>query len=469
MANEDYDIETMYVPSFGSNSRKRFVECGDLLISFPTSAGGSAFSDSQKIIIFDTRDDSFSVKYFPSVISGQFGEPVVKNYNGGFGVFVAPVTGSNIVYLGIAFYVTPGGSGPLDFTYDVFEPDLIDISGVSTPFAGAYGYFSKGIEVGDYLYWLPHGPRQILKLSTGGLHTSAITIPGSGATLYGGGGAAIDKDSGRHIWAFAQRSGFATTGPSVIKRLEIDTGLATATETNFTIPHSAANWNQPVAGPDTDYIFFPAEMRDFGDTEYASYILRLNGETGSYDTIYFDQSNAGLGPWGSPATNLLNDLMVFMPTRGQYGNAIVLDPHVSDLSTSYFQVSTATGTANEYQNRFLADAPGVAYAGSPVSGLGIEGIYAMNSLVSYLFDSDKINRMVLNGYDSVSDAIDMQAIDEAILDYTSWTQPVAPPFVVVRKGVPSIYMIGTGVYGIRVAKITRKEDGGWQVGFISMG
>ena len=85
MANEDYDIETMYVPSFGSNSRKRFVECGDLLISFPTSAGGSAFSDSQKIIIFDTRDDSFSVKYFPSVISGQFGEPVVKNYNGGFG------------------------------------------------------------------------------------------------------------------------------------------------------------------------------------------------------------------------------------------------------------------------------------------------------------------------------------------------------------------------------------------------
>lgn len=467
MANEDYDIETMYVPSFGSNSRKRFVECGDLLISFPTSAGGSAFSGGQKIIIFDTRDDSFSVKYFPSVISGQFGEPVVKNYNGGFGVFVAPVTGSNIVYLGISFYETPGSSIPYDFTYIVSEPYIINISGVSTPFAGAYGYFSKGIEVGDYLYWVPHGPRQILKLSTGDLgDLSSITIPGSGTTLYHGGGAAIDKDSGRHIWAFAQRSGFATTGPSVIKRLEIDTGLATATETNFTIPHSAANWNQPVAGPDTDYIFFPAEMRDFGDTEYASYILRLNGETGSYDTIYFDQSYAGLGPWGSPATNLLNDLMVFMPTRGQYGNAIVLDPHISDLSTSYFQVSTATGTANAYQNIFRPDAPGVAYTGT-YPFISVEGVYAMNAIISVPADADKINRMVLNGYDSVSDAIDMEPIDA--LDYTSWTQPVAPPFVVARKGIPSIYMIGGSGYGVRVAKITRKEDGGWQVGFISMG
>lgn len=463
MANEDYDIETMYVPSFGSNSRKRFVECGDLLISFPTSAGGSAFS---RIIIFDTRDDSFSVKYFPWVISGQFGEPVVKNYNGGFGVFVAPVTGSYIVYLGIAFYVTPGGSGPLDFTYDVFEPALIDISGVSTPFAGAYGYFSKGIEVGDYLYWLPHGPRQILKLSTGGLHTSAITIPGSGATLYHGGGAAIDKDSGRHIWAFAQRSGFATTGPSVIKRLEIDTGLATATETNFTIPHSAANWNQPVAANGTDYIFFPSELRDFGDTEYASYILRLNGVTGDTDALYWDQSYSGLGPWGSPATNLLNDLMVFMPTRGQYGNAIVLDPHVENMYEGFFQVSTATGTANEYQNRFRPDAPGVAYTGTPPF-ISVEGVYAMNAIISFPADADKINRMVLNGYDSVSDAIDMEPIDA--LDYTSWTQPVAPLFVVARKGIPSIYMIGGSGYGVRVAKITRKEDGGWQVGFISMG
>lgn len=468
MANEDYDIETMYVPSFGSNSRKRFVECGDLLVSFPTSAGGSAFSDSQKIIIFDTRDDSFSVKYFPSVISGQFGEPVVKNYNGGFGVFVAPVTGSNIVYLGIAFYETPGGSGPLDLTYDVFEPYLVNISSVSTPFAGAYGYFSQGIEVGDYLYWLPHGPRQILKLSTGDLNDlSAITIPGSGATLYGGGGAAIDNDSGRHIWAFAQRSGFATTGPSVIKRLEIDTGLATATETNFTIPHSAANWNQPVAGPGTDYIFFPAEMRDFGDTEYATYILRLDGETGSYDTIYFDQSYAGLGPWGSPATNLLNDLMVFMPTRGQYGNAIVLDPHISDLSTSYFQVSTATGTANAYQNIFRPDAPGVAYTGTPPF-ISVD-VYAMNAIISFPADADKINRMVLNGYDSVSGAIDMEPIDA--LDYTSWTQPVSPLFKIYRDPYPypSIYMIGGSGYGVRVAKITRKEDGGWQIGFISMG
>lgn len=469
MANEDYDIETEYVPFLHGGNRRRFLECGDLLISFPVSAGGSAFSDGQKILIMDTRDDSYSFKYFPSVISGQFGEPVVIVYHEGFGIFIPPVNGHHIVYLGISYYNTPGGSD-FDLTYTIYGPELIDIAGVSTPFAGSYGYFSQGIEVGSYIYWVPHGPRQIIKLNTGYFgDLSAITIPGSGATLYGGGGAAISNAVGEHIWAFAQRSGFATTGPSVIKRLEIDTDAGTAIETNFTIPHSAANWNQPVAGPGTDYIFFPAEMRDFGDTEYASYILRLNGETGSYDTIYFDQSNAGLGPWGSPATNLLNDLMVFMPTRGQYGNAIVLDPHVSDLSTSYFQVSTATGTANEYQNRFLADAPGVAYAGSPVSGLGIEGFYAMNSIVSYLFDSDKINRMVLDGYDSVSDAIDMQAIDEAILDYTSWTQPVAPLFVVARKGVPSIYMIGTGVYGIRVAKITRKEDGGWQIGFISMG
>lgn len=468
MANEDYDIETMYVPSFGSNSRKRFVECGDLLISFPTSAGGSAFSDSQKIIIFDTRDDSFSVKYFPSVISGQFGEPVVKIYKGGFGVFVAPVTGSNIVYLGIVFYETPGGSGPFDLTYDVFEPDLIDISGVSTPFAGAYGYFSKGIEVGNYLYWLPHGPRQILKLSMYGRHASAITIPGSGATLYGGGGAAISNTVGEHIWAFAQRSGFATTGPSVIKRLEIDTDAGTAIETNFTIPHSSANWNQPVAANGTDYIFFPSELRDFGDTEYASYILRLNGVTGDTDALYWDQSYSGLGPWGSPAKNLVNDTLVFMPTRGRYGNILVLDPHVENMYEGFFQVSTATGTANEYQNRFLADAPGVAYAGgSPGSGLGIEGIYAMNAIISFPADADKINRMVLNGYDSVSDAIDMEPIDA--LDYTSWTQPVAPLFVVARKGIPSIYMIGAGGYGVRVAKITRKEDGGWQVGFISMG
>jgi len=187
------------------------------------------------------------------------------------------------------------------------------------------------------------------------------------------------------------------------------------------------------------------------------------------DALYWDQSYSGLGPWGSPAKNLVNDTLVFMPTRGRYGNILVLDPHVENMYEGFFQVSTATGTANEYQNRFLADAPGVTYAGSPGLGFGIEGFYAMNSIVSYLFDSDKINRMVLDWGDSVSDAIDMQAIDEAILDYTSWTQPVAPLFVAARKGIPSIYMIGAGGYGVRVAKITRKEDGGWQVGFISMG
>lgn len=462
MANEDYDIDIIDVPSIGGSTRQRFVEMGDLLVSFPYSAGGSAFSDNQKIIIMDTRDDSFSVKYFPSVISGQFGSPVVVSYNGGFGIFVAPVTGSHIVYLGVAAVASGDGS----YVYTVSEPILINISGVSTPFAGVYGYFSRGIEVGGYLYWVPHGPHQIIKLNTGDFDDlSAIIIPGSSSVLYAGGGAAIDKDGGRHIWALSQRQGFTTVGPSVIKRLEIDTDLATATETSFTIPSGNVDWSQPVAGPNTDYIFFSGALQDFGDTGYGSYIVRINGETGSMSTIYYDETNLGLGPWGAPAINILNDLMVFMPSRGQYGNAIILDPHIEDIELSFFQVSTATGNGI-YQNMFHPSPPAVAYTGT-YPFISVEGVYAINAIISIPADSDKINRLVLNGYDSVSDAIDLSEFDEIL--YTTWTPPVSPLYQIYRNPTPSIYTIGTTGSGVRVAKITRKEDGGWQIGFISMG